>query len=114
MIVDSQREVSIFQCVVRCSEQGSLCHIIACIAVSRGRSRNFKGGGGVRRNFLPKGGGGGGGSSVIFFKKNTVWGVRRAICVANKDNLLKKRGGGGLPGSALSSLIAWPIVYTLS
>ena len=60
----------LFQCVVRCSEQGSLCHIITCIAVSRGRS-------GKR------------GSNHLL----------GAICIANEQNLLKKKGGGGGGGS---------------
>ena len=55
-------------------------------AVCRGRSRNFKrGGGGVRRNFLQKGGGGG------------VQPLTREQFVLQINKIFSKKGGGQTP-----------------
>ena len=63
-------------------------------AICRGRSRNFKrGGGGVRQNFLQKkkgGRGGGGGGPTTYTQEQFVLQI-------NKKSSQKKGGGGGGP-----------------
>ena len=70
-----------------------------CAVLSRGRSRNFKRGGGVRQNFLQKGGGGG------------VQPLTREQFVLQINKIFSKRGGGG--GRTPSTPLDLPLVSFL-